>query len=169
LNGGTVVPNQIVALYFDNHRENVIWFWTMIAAGAIPAVLQPFSNNSKIMGDQMANIDRVLQSPTVITSQHLAPHFKLCPTMKAITIQRIHHDKPSQKNSSIVPTPPSPSDLATIYFTSGSTGHSKAVEFTHSQLIASAESKTKFHGTRGNWNFLAWCCTYLAILVVLFL
>jgi acyl-CoA synthetase (AMP-forming)/AMP-acid ligase II len=160
--GGTVVPNQIVALYFDNHRDNIIWFWSVIAAGAVPAVLQPFSNNLKTMADQVANIDRILQSPTVITSQHLALHFKPLPSIKTITIQRIHYDDTARKMS-MQPQCLASSELASIYFTSGSTGHSKAVEFSHSQLIASVEAKTRFHGTKSDWNFLAWCCMYYGI------
>ena len=160
--GGTVVPNQIVALYFDNHRDNIIWFWSVIAAGAVPAVLQPFSNNLKTMADQVANLDRILQSPTVITSQHLALNFKPLPSIKTITIQRIRYDENARKVS-MEPRCLASSELASIYFTSGSTGHSKAVEFSHSQLIASVEAKTRFHGTKSDWNFLAWCCMYYDI------
>lgn len=157
--GGIIVPNQVVGLYFDNHRDNIIWFWSVIAAGAVPAVLQPFSNNLKAMADQVANIDRILQSPTVITSQHLALHFKPLPSIKAITIQRIHYNENPQ-NLSMEPQCLAAGDLAAIYFTSGSTGHAKAVEFSHNQLISSVEAKTRFHGTKSDWNFLAWCCTY---------
>jgi acyl-CoA synthetase (AMP-forming)/AMP-acid ligase II len=155
-----VVPNQIVALYFDNHRNNIIWFWSVVAAGAVPAVLQPFSNNLKAMGDQITNIDRVLQSPTVITSQNLAPHFKPIPSINTVTIQRIHHNNKLLQRTFTEPQCLAPSELAAIYFTSGSTGHSKAVEFSHMQLISSVEAKTKFHGTKSAWNFLSWCCTY---------
>lgn len=155
-----VVPNQIVALYFDNHRNNIIWFWSVVAAGAVPAVLQPFSNNLKAMGDQITNIDRVLQSPTVITSQNLAPHFKPVPSINTVTIQRIHHNNRLLQKTFTEPQCLAPSELAAIYFTSGSTGHSKAVEFSHMQLISSVEAKTKFHGTKSAWNFLSWCCTY---------
>nr|POF22081.1 didemethylasterriquinone d synthetase tdia [Quercus suber] len=36
-----VDDGKVVVVCFDNHRSNVIWTWSVIAAGGIPAVLPP--------------------------------------------------------------------------------------------------------------------------------
>ena len=46
--------------------------------------------------------------------------------------------------------------LAVILFTSGSTGHSKGVEFTHGQLIESVLAKQEYHPINSNTPFMAW-------------
>ena len=46
--------------------------------------------------------------------------------------------------------------LAVLLFTSGSTGHSKAVEFTHKQLICSVRAKQKLHSITSIVNFMSW-------------
>lgn len=53
---------------------------------------------------------------------------------------------------------PERDDLAVLLFTSGSTGPAKAVEFSHSQLIASVKMKSTLHGINSDMNFMSWVC-----------
>ena len=46
-------------------------------------------------------------------------------------------------------------NLAAILSTSGSTRRIKTVEYTNTQLIASAESKSAFHETQSGTDFLS--------------
>ena len=43
-----------------------------------------------------------------------------------------------------------------LLFTSGSTGHSKAVEYTHRQLITSVRAKQQLHNLDSGTNFMSW-------------
>jgi long-subunit acyl-CoA synthetase (AMP-forming) len=50
--------------------------------------------------------------------------------------------------------------LATILFTSGSTGFSKGVEYTHTQLVASSRLKSTFHHMDSSKTFMSWVSKY---------
>merc|ERR1719277_1258770 len=43
----------------------------------------------------------------------------------------------------VEPVPPSPTDVAVIMYTSGTTGNSKGVMITHQNIVAQSESTTK--------------------------
>jgi len=46
--------------------------------------------------------------------------------------------------------------LATVLFTSGSTGFAKGVEYTHAQLVTSSKLKCDFHQMDSSKTFLSW-------------
>lgn len=50
----------------------------------------------------------------------------------------------------------SPHSTAVILFTSGSTGHAKAVEYSHEQLIRSVAAKQSLHGLSEKVTFMSW-------------
>lgn len=69
------------------------------------------------------------------------------------------------------PNPPSPSDLCTISYTSGTTGHPKGAMLTHSALIAAAASalyivgaNPKYPNAHGSYSLLPGEETYLSFL-----
>lgn len=33
--------DKVVVVYFENHIDNILWTWSVIAAGGVPAILSP--------------------------------------------------------------------------------------------------------------------------------
>ena len=147
-------------IFFDNHKENVLWFWSIVAAGGVPAVLNPLSNDPKTREGQLDNVKRIFTDLIIVTSQRLAQDLTTVERSKILAIEDIsrtylYHDEISTDRISTCSD-----DLAAILFTSGSTGRAKAVEYTHAQLIASVTTKSAFHKTNSRTNFLSWVCGY---------
>lgn len=146
-------------IYFDSHCDNILWFWSIVAAQGVPSILNPLANDSKIREAQIANVECIFDEPIVLTSQHLAGTLKPTRKLKVVSTSAIHRASgfvlggPQLETSDAVSR-----DLAVILFTSGSTGPSKAVEFSHAQLISSVANKAVFHGTHSDMTFSTWIC-----------
>ena len=179
----TVVPGDIVATYFNTHQENIIWFWSIIAAGGIPAVLSSLAKDPRSRGAQVGNYVEILQSPTVITNTRLKPELSGFDVERVVAVETLQKaalsgattngavkngtmeccedsDRHATKRIKLSTPKPSPlqSQIAVLLFTSGSTGHAKAVEFSHSQLIASVKMKSALHKIDSDMNFMSWTC-----------
>ena len=131
-----------------------------MAGGGIPAVLSPLSADSETREAQLDNVHRIFTSPTIITCQQLAESVKSVEGFKIliaedVTQTTLFKDEIFSPNLYI-----GGDSLAAILFTSGSTGRAKAVEYTHAQLITSAQVKSAFHTTDSQTNFLSWICEY---------
>lgn len=155
---GTVSPGKIILTYFDNHKDNIIWFWSIVAAGGVPAVLSPLATDSGTRVGQLENIKSIFGAPTVITNQRLAVNLMTTKGFETATTEDICQVSISKVEIPAPYTSASSDDLAAILFTSGSTGRAKAVEYTHAQLIASVKIKSAFHKTDSGTNFLSWIC-----------
>lgn len=143
--------------YFDSHRDNVLWFWSIAAAGGIPTILSSLAHDLKTREAQIANVESIFDEPILLTSQHLACNVNPTTRMQIVTTSDISRPSDSKNGALQVENSNTRSgDLAAILFTSGSTGFSKAVEFSHAQLIASVAEKKAFHGTDSETNFLSW-------------
>ena len=67
----SIVPGKIVLIHFQNHLENITWFWTSVLAGCIPALSTPLVNNSEGRIAHFKHLHRLLLDPVVITNQKL--------------------------------------------------------------------------------------------------
>lgn len=177
---GAVVPGDIVTTYFDNHQENIVWFWSVVAAGGIPAILSPLAKDSKTRAAQLGHVIRLFQMPAIVTSKRMVPDLTGPEGLRVTTIEtlreaarnkneingnakrRMLSDEPSTKRTKFMTSKPNPvrNDLAVLLFTSGSTGPAKAVELSHSQLIASVQMKSALHGIGPDMNFMSWVCKF---------
>jgi acyl-CoA synthetase (AMP-forming)/AMP-acid ligase II len=155
---GVLKPGQTVITYFDSHQENVIWFWSVVAAGGICAINNPISNENRTAQGQLDNLRALFGDATVLTNHRLAAVF----ASRGLNVRSIE----GLKGRSIVDSEWSapqaadvsdPDKIAAILFTSGSTGHSKAVKLSHGQLIASVQAKSSYLATRG-MSFMSWVC-----------
>jgi len=146
----------------------------LIAAAAVPAVLSPLvgltafkislemlttnqSNDEKTLAGQLENINNLFGSPLLLTTKDLLPRFESQSGLRLKAIEEI--DTFSEQTivlDDIHLATPLVDGLAIILFTSGSTGHSKGVEFTHSQLIDSILAKQEMLGVDENTTFMAW-------------
>ena len=175
---GAVVPGDIVTTYFDSHQENIIWFWSVVAAGGIPAILSPLARDSKTRAAQLEHVIRLLQVPTIVTSKRMVPDLTGPEGLRVTTIETLREaarskneingstkrkmlsEEPSTKRNKLRTSKSNlvRNDLAVLLFTSGSTGPAKAVELSHSQLIASVQMKSTLHGVGPDMNFMSWVC-----------
>ncbi len=171
-----MVSREPVATYFDTHQENIIWFWSVVAAGGIPAILSPLANDLGARAAQLENVIQLLERPIVITSMGLAPDLTGPDGLRVVTIESLRNaaqlngkvdgtakrhlassEQATKRTKLLTPQKtPGRNDLAVLLFTSGSTGPAKAVEFSNSQLIASVRMKSALHGIDSNMNFMSW-------------
>ncbi|KAK8243082.1 putative non-ribosomal peptide synthase-like protein [Phyllosticta capitalensis] len=160
-----IIPeHRRVILYFDTHRDNCIWYWSVIAAGGIPALLSPLSNNQTTMIGELENVNKTFSGPTIITTKQLARFFVAVQGMKTHTAQSIKLEK--------LEAPIGHDDMfgggwfdegvgredevTTMLFTSGSTGYAKAVQYTHRQLCMSSKLKCGLSGMDNTKTFMSW-------------
>ena len=156
---GIVQPGQVVGTYFNTHRNNIIWCWSVIAAGAIPVILSPLSNDKETLIGQLGNIERTFDNPTVITTQELRRSFEASSRLNVKVIEKLVRKAFVATDATfLAPALTGGRNLAVLLLTSGSTGHSKAVEYSHVQLMASVRAKSAFHRTTANTNFMSWIC-----------
>jgi hypothetical protein len=65
-----VKSGQIAVTYFDTHIENVIWFWAVVAAGGIGAIMSPVSNEPRTAAGQLDNMKQLFPgSPLIISAK----------------------------------------------------------------------------------------------------
>ncbi|PPJ61142.1 hypothetical protein CBER1_04151 [Cercospora berteroae] len=156
IDAGLVTKGQKVVTYFDNHKQNVLWFWSVTAAGGICAVLNPVSNEPKTAAAQLDNVKNLFGNTPILTSHKLSSIL----ASRKLNVQSTEDIDRRKAIDSGLPSPveeqsESGDDVAAILFTSGSTGHSKAVQYSHAQLIASVEAKAKHLTTHGK-TFMSW-------------
>lgn len=118
----------------------------------MPALLSPLSSDNVTLAGELENINKVLQGPTVLTTRHLVSLFR--PILTAVNVESIA----TIGSTDICGVGPVEHDdkLATILFTSGSTGYAKGVEYTHAQLIGSSRQKCDFHHMDSSKTFMCW-------------
>ncbi|KAK8159613.1 putative non-ribosomal peptide synthase-like protein [Phyllosticta citrichinensis] len=160
-----IIPeHRRIVLYFDNHRDNCIWYWSVIAAGGVPALLSPLSNNQTTLIGELENVNKTFSGPTILTTKSLAKYFVSIQGMKTVTVQSVQLEK--------LEAPIGHDDMygggwfdegvgredevTTMLFTSGSTGYAKAVQYTHRQLCSSSKIKCGFHNTNNTQTFMSW-------------
>ncbi|KAM0151517.1 hypothetical protein ACHAQE_005817 [Botrytis cinerea] len=140
-------PRSIFLLHFTDHLDNIVWFWSVIAAGGIPALSTPFSNVETQRLKHIAHLHNLLKAPLCITRRSLLDQFSDQDILKPYVIEDIFSAQVALKNDTIdelarVAREEHPEDLAILMLTSGSTGNAKAVCLTHDQIFASMAGKS---------------------------
>ena len=106
----------------------------------------------------MENLANLFGSPTIVTRGSNAAQFGSFPSDQIHPVESIGAQQGCshcvRKDS--VTDASDADDIAVLLFTSGSTGHSKAVEFTHRQLIRSVQAKKQQHDLHSDVNFMSW-------------
>lgn len=147
-----------MVLYFEDNHASVIWYWATIISGAVPALLPPMKAASVTQTNFLEHVSGLLKKPVLLTSKSLMGMFEESEeAFRVVAVEGI-------SLGSTLGVPGLMYDFdercgheaATYLFTSGSTGPSKAVEFTHAQLIASSQIKTEANGMDTDKTFLSW-------------
>ncbi|KAL8731399.1 MAG: hypothetical protein Q9181_004327 [Wetmoreana brouardii] len=153
-----VDPNkddQVVLLHFDNHFDNIEWFWSVLIAGYIPAISTPFTNDLEQRAKHITHLKTLLKNPVFLTTKRLVPEFLSTEGLKLETIEAIKQ----RKRDTLVDFAGRYShadSTAVLMLTSGSTGNAKAVCLRHGQLLRSIRGKSEHHGTSRSDSFLNW-------------
>ncbi|KAF5879006.1 putative thioesterase domain protein [Botrytis fragariae] len=157
--------NTIILLHFNTHLDNLVWFWSVVCVGYIPALSTPFKSNVEQRQKHILHLHSVLDKPLCLTRRTLLPEFASQDVLRIQTIDDLppvpkDFDGYSMRGGIFCPldqvTLKKSGSLALLMLTSGSTGNAKAVRLTHGQILASVEGKSKAHSTRGQLPFLNW-------------
>lgn len=145
-------------MYFEDNYTSLVWYWATIIAGAVPALLPPLKAKSVIQTKFLDHVSELLKKPPVLTSKALAANFEERKNaFNVITIEDISLDPLPKLSSDLRDSGQGhENEAATYLFTSGSTGPSKAVEFTHDQLVASSQVKAAANRMDSEKFFLSW-------------
>lgn len=158
-----VKPGSIFLLHFNDHLDNLLYFWAVTYAGHIPAMSTPFSNNLDQRRAHIIHLFNHLEDPVCLTRQSLLSEFSCQSALRPHIVE----DLPASLEGGIVRecknSPPinqgrfkRKEDVAALMLTSGSTGNSKAVCLTHGLILKSISSKCSTHQTSSQTPFFNW-------------
>lgn len=174
LRNGWASKGDIILLHLDSQQDYVVWFWSVIAAGAVPAVSTPLASDAVARDRHLQHLRRLLDFRTVITTSHLqselavingsrlvsidglSEHGSVSPQEQALDGATNGHAVTEERTSHCQQRHVTTTELAFLMLTSGSTGNSKAVELRHSQILAALDGKHKLLDTTENDVFLNW-------------
>ena len=76
-------------LHFNNHLENIVWFWSVVIAGFVPVISTPFANNGEQRKRHIVHLETLLNHPTWITKQDLLPDFLDMKGLSVFTFEQL--------------------------------------------------------------------------------
>ncbi|KAH6657919.1 hypothetical protein BKA67DRAFT_513155 [Truncatella angustata] len=155
------ITNRIILLHLDSQFNYVVWFWSVIAAGMIPAVSTPLPANTKVRDRHLKHIKHLLGRPLVITTRALVSELSPLDDLSIVAIEDLARSTPTSNELDCdhyrgSGTPLKVDTVAFMMLTSGSTGGAKAVEISHAQVLAALDGKSQTLQTSGEDVFLNW-------------
>ena len=149
---------SIVLIHLNQHLDNIVWFWSVIYAGCIPAMSTPFAHNPEHRNKHILHLRQLLDDPVCLTTEKQLEEFPGACIMRLRTIESLGNIVLSERELDQPITNVDPTGLAMLMLTSGSTGNAKAVRLTHKQILASVTGKsaTLTLDALGNHTFLNW-------------
>ncbi|MEP7124114.1 MAG: amino acid adenylation domain-containing protein [Byssovorax sp.] len=130
-------------------RGHFTAFWACLLHGVVPATvaIAPSYEVENAVVAKLFNAWRLLDRPTLLTSERLAPSLEglksLFPMdgLSVLAVESLAGALPASP-----PHAPSPSDVAFLQLSSGSTGLPKAVQITHEGIVHHAHGVTLHNG-----------------------
>ncbi|PGH10868.1 hypothetical protein AJ79_05228 [Helicocarpus griseus UAMH5409] len=158
---GLCKPSAVVLIHFDDTIDTIIWYWSVLMTGAIPAVTSPgmFSQNPLDRKKHLEHLYNTLKNPLCLTRRSLlGPFMEQSGQNRIITfVVEDIEARSSVTNPLSITFQPSPSDMVALMLTSGSSGNAKAVPLTHQQLLAAFRGKAQVSSLQyPNSPFLSW-------------
>lgn len=145
---------SIVLLHFNDHIDNIEWFWAVTLAGCVPVISTPFVNDVDQRKNHLLHLNELFSTPAILTRNAIVSEFL------GLDQLNIH----STEDLALYKDRTEPRDhwnraqnaLAALMLTSGSTGNAKAVCLSPSQIRAAVRAKSKHNGTTRDDVFLNW-------------
>lgn len=159
--------NKPFVLHFDDHWDTILWFWAVLLAEGLPVLSSPFSNVEEHRRKHIRGLSSLLESPICVTRSKLLHLFGDEHGMQLYTVEVLENGAQTLPS---VPVKKDNSDddrktefsgdtkdkVAMLMLTSGSTGNSKAVELSHSQILSSVAGKSSVRQLPSDRPFLNW-------------
>lgn len=158
---------SVVLLHFNRHVDYIIWFWSVIAAGAVPTISTPLPTDPTVRLRHLNHVQTLLNHPKIITSQGFLQDFVGVESPDLFLVENIVANNTVEHtnghtngytngytNGHDLQKPRT--DLAFLMLTSGSTGNAKAVEECHDRVIAAVKGKSNVFGTTHKDIFFNW-------------
>ncbi|OAX81662.1 hypothetical protein ACJ72_03994 [Emergomyces africanus] len=154
-------PGTVVLIHFDNTLDTIVWYWSVLLTGALPAISSPgmLSQNPLDRQKHLRHLHSTLKQPVCLTRRSLLGPFKEqsgeC-RIDTFIIDDIGAGSP-MKFSQPLSFQPYPSDVVALMLTSGSSGNAKAVPLTHHQLLVAFHGKEQVANLQHPHSpFLSW-------------
>lgn len=151
---------SVILLHFDNHLDSIIWLWSVLYAGFLPAMSTPFSNDPKQRDKHLSHLSALLKNPLCITRQSLFNDFTGSKSLRLEAVETLNlKSNPTMNVMERLGSAQAPlcsHDRALLMLTSGSTGNAKAVVLRHEQIIASIAGKASVRQLPRDHAFLSW-------------
>ncbi|MCJ1310483.1 hypothetical protein MMC25_004147 [Agyrium rufum] len=158
-------PSSIILLHFTSHVDNIVWFWSAVCAGFVPAMSTPFTNDAEQRRKHLVHLQNVLDDPICLTTRALLSQFADQDKLRIHIIENISAVPPLFEGDGRMDELIFPFDQgllkhqtspAALMLTSGSTGNAKAVSLTHRNIFTSLWGKSVVHSTTSETTFLNW-------------
>lgn len=150
------VEGSVILLHFVSNLDSIVWFWSVLYAGCVPAMSTPFSHNPRQRQNHLNHLHTLLKDPLCITTVGLLKEFEGQHQLKLQVVDNIPCLHGPVLTETITLPSCQPDDLALLMLTSGSTGNAKAVALKHRQIIASVSGKAAVRDLQPNSAFLNW-------------
>ncbi|KAI9036326.1 non-ribosomal peptide synthetase [Aspergillus affinis] len=147
---------SIVLLHFENHLDNIIWLWSVIHAGCVPAMSTGFPKSTDSCKRHLCHLNSLLDNPVCLTSSNIRSIFPSDTDLNIIDVETLGIPRHNSLGAFASPLSSKPADTALLMLTSGSTGLPKAVCLTHGQIIASLQGKCAILPVKDGGAFLNW-------------
>ncbi|GES59774.1 acetyl-CoA synthetase-like protein [Aspergillus terreus] len=150
-------PGSVILLHFDNHWDNIVWFWAASFAGCLPAISASFSNDASQRAAHIERLSTTLMHPLCLTNERIKTDFAGQDAIQPLAVETLVLNGDVSLEALPQEHPePSLSDDALLLFTSGSSGNSKGVCLSHGQILASISGKYAVRPLPDNTSFLNW-------------
>ena len=149
----SIEQETIFLLHFDNHFENIKWFWAVTLAGYLPCISTPFATDLASRERHILHLKSLLGKVVALVNERTATEFLDKDVIQMISVDSFTIAMGIQETS--VRNRRS-DDLAALMLTSGSTGDAKAVCLTHLQILQACSSKSQHCGSNDRDTFLNW-------------
>ena len=149
LEAGGCRPGSAVALLLERPHDFLPAFWGCVLGGYIPCPLAPIRADSERGAQHLAQVNALLDRPLFLTTR--SADIDLPEQAISADISSLRRGAPREAVHEA-----REQDVAILMLTSGSTGHAKAVELTHGNLLASladraARQRLSAADTMFNW------------------
>ena len=153
----SIAQGSQLLLHFDQHLENIEWFWSAIVTGLLPAMSPPFVSDQGQRRKHLIHMQNLFQQPVILTQAKLVKEFLGLDQLNIYTTESLRVSTKVKNYRSACPIQiKGQNHTAVLMLTSGSTGNAKAVSLSHRQLICAINGKQGYNETTSKDVFLNW-------------